>query len=88
LAMNQENLRALKESRYRVSYGSGLEIEWSGWELAKIAEIKNRRNLKPLRTDAIRCAWSGCNRGALKDRDYCWKHEKLMRVLHDHQRDY
>jgi hypothetical protein len=71
-----------------VNYGHGLDIEWSGWELAKIAEIKSRRNLKPLRVDAIRCAWSGCARAAMTDSDVCWKHKKLMRALGQHERDY
>lgn len=71
-----------------MNYGSGLTIEWTGWELAKIAEIKGRRNLKPLRVDAIRCAWSGCNRSALKGNDYCWKHGKLARAFSDFSRDY
>lgn len=66
-----------------MDYGNGLEVEWTGWELAKIAEIKARRNTQPLRHGAVHCAWSGCHRAACRGEEYCWKHRKILRALGD-----
>lgn len=73
----------MRERKYKVSYGPGLDIEWTGFELEKIAQIKARRNLKPLKEDAVTCAWSGCRRKALESGELCWKHQKLIRALRD-----
>lgn len=77
--------------KYKVNYGSGLDIEWSAWELLKIQEIKDRKNAIPFREEtysALRCSWPNCHRQQTKDSDLCWKHGKLIRALGPAIRDY
>jgi hypothetical protein len=81
-------MRVLRENRSTISYGNGLDVEFTDWQLAKIAEIKNRKNLKPLKWGDIHCAWPGCPRKALEGRENCWKHGKLVKALGAFIRDY
>ena len=71
-----------------VTYGHGLDIEWTRWELLKIQEIKDRRNIRPIKNGSIRCDWPGCGRSRTRDSNVCWKHRKLMRALGGFVRDY